>query len=50
MVVGDSLGLDSVVDSSGTPISVVDSCTLVGKLEDVSYDGVAMNGSVVRNV
>jgi hypothetical protein len=49
--VGDSLSELSVVVvvSPGTPISVVDRSTLVGNVED-SYDGVTMNGSVVRNV
>jgi hypothetical protein len=52
-VVGDSPGLVSeleVVDSPGTPMSVVDNRTLVGNVEDSVEDGVAMNGAVVRSV
>jgi hypothetical protein len=41
-----SVGL---VTSPGMPISVVDNFTLVGN-EEVSDDGVAMKGAVVRNV
>lgn len=52
-VVEDSLGLVSelpVVVSPGTPMSVVETRTLVGNDDGGVEEGVAMNGSVLRNV